>query len=582
MRVLPQKRFDSVAPFSLSSGKFKHQSSLLWCVLIFAVTFLAFSRMSAYQFSYWDDQGTIFENPRLNPPTWKTLGFYWTTGDELTTMGLYVPVTYTFWSGLARIARLQHPDAQGFTLNAGVFHTANILIHALTAVMVFRLLCRFFDDHIAALIGALFFALHPVQVETVGWVSGTKDLLCGLFSVGSLLMYVRSVQVSSGDVSPANARLARRWRYWLGAGLFVIAMLSKPTAVVVPLMAATIAVYILNRPTSITLKSLLPWFILMIPCMWWTKVIQPATWNSPLPLSARPAVAADAIAFYVYKLVWPLNLCVDYGHHPQAIVDNHLIYFTWVLPVALVALLCWKCNRNATAAALLWLFPLLPVLGFVGFEFQQISTTADHYLYLPMLGVAVFIAWTLTIIKSSSKTLFAVLILIAMAARTVLQEPAWQNTRTLFQHTLQVNPDSVIASDGLGFIAGREARRMTDPAQKQRARQLLDESIAWYQQSLTREPSSVPSLYNLALAYKAVGDLKQGREQLHRIVAIQPQLPPAMRVDPIDLARRLYDYPDIQGAIDWLDQVIQQNPRNTIALVLREKALQQLATSRPQ
>jgi protein O-mannosyl-transferase len=284
-------------------------------------------------------------------------------------------------------------------------------------------------------------------------------------------------------------------------------------------------------------------------------------------------VATDAMAFYLCKIVWPMHLCVDYGHGPQSIWDNRMIFWTWVLPAVIaIALWRWK-NRIANTAAAIFLLPLIPVLGFVGFEFQQISTTADHYLYLPMLGVAILATLLLTRITSRWKYPSTGAILIALCVRSIFAEPVWQNTRTLFLHTLEVNPDSVVSTDTLGFFAGREARRTGDPTESKKK---FDESISWYQQSLQKQPNSVPSIFNLALDYQAIGDNKTAMQLMHRIVEVQPLLQPGLRVDPMDLAQRLYDFPDLPEAMNYLDQILASDPTNRNAMVLRLKIIHRL------
>jgi hypothetical protein len=575
----------------------------LLAISIFAIVFLTFSRLCLCRFTWWDDQQTIHENPRLNPPTWQTIEYYWTTAGEQSTMGLYIPATYTVWAGLAAIARLDHPDADGVTLDAWVFHTANVVIHALTAVAVFLMLLRLFDDgtrtqtpalryseepddspsdpglrstsrpastDIVAALGALLFALHPVQVETVAWASGTKDLLCGFFVVLSLLMYVRSVQIASVD---PHHRWPRRWRYLLGFFFFILAVLSKPTAVVTPVMALIIAALLLRQTPRRAIVSLLPLFVLMIPSMIITKLVQPGTWQSPLPMWTRPLVAADAITFYLAKLLWPMHLCVDYGHGPQAIWNSGLIFWTWIIPAVIaVALWRWK-TPTALASAGLFVLPLIPVLGFSSFEFQQISTTADHYLYLPMLGIALLGTWALMRIQSRWKFSVAGLILVSLGARSVLAEPVWQDTRTLFLHTLAINPNSVASTDTLGFFAGREARRNPD---RLAARKQFEESIGWYQRSLQHAPDSVPSVYNLALDYQAIGDNPKAIALMHSIIEIQPHLPAGLRVSPMDLAKRLYDFPDLPDAVDVLDQILLHDPTNRLALQMRQAAIERM------
>src|SRR5262245_17535649 len=148
-------------------------------------------RMCSHEFIDWDDNMTITGNARMNPPTLATLKYYWTHGEY----GLYIPGTYTVWAGLSAIARTAEEDTRGIRLNPLVFHTANVLLHATAALAAFALLIRLCrgdtgangrtatqGSPLPAFIGAALFAVHPLQVESVGWISGMKDVLCGLFS----------------------------------------------------------------------------------------------------------------------------------------------------------------------------------------------------------------------------------------------------------------------------------------------------------------------------------------------------------------------------------------------------------------
>jgi hypothetical protein len=529
-------------------------------VAVLLITLLAFARLTTCSFTWWDDQETIHQNPKLNPPTLETLRYYWTTAGEKETMGLYVPVTYSVWAGLARIAHLQHPDGQGIMLNAAVFHSANVLIHAITAVVVFELLLSLFSNGAAAFFGALLFSLHPVQVETVAWISGTKDLLCGLFSAASLLMFVRSIQLQQAGAT----RLSFRSRYWFAVLLFVLAMLSKPTAVVVPMMALVIVVMVRKRPIAKTIFALSPWFVLMIPCLIWTQRVQPPP---PADLfyvqpALRAVVAVDALAFYFCKLLWPLRLCIDYGHTPSRIIQNHSIYFTWMIPLAVIILLLpgRRKNRIAIAAMLLFLLPLVPTLGLVPFEFQVISTTADHYLYLPMLGIAMLVCCLMLRFKNASW--LVAIVLIGLMVRDVFQEQTWQNSRTLFNHVLSINPASSAAMGGLGFLDGRDARRLVDAGQSTAAAPLFEQSISWYRRSLSLSPDPGPALLNLALNYQAIGRQDRWIDQTRQLQMLPP--------DPIALARRLVE----SGALAWLDELLRRDPNNLLAIQAKAKVLQ--------
>src|SRR6266850_1541204 len=166
--------------------------STVYLVVIVVITVVVFGRIAGDDFMYWDDSGTIHHNPRMNPPTVEKILWYWSHPE----MGLYIPVTYTVWGGIAAMARLDRADEFGIRLNPWLFHSASILVHVGSALMVFLILRRLVKSDGASLVGALVFALHPVQVEAVAWASGLKDLLCGFFALLSIWHYMRFVDLS--------------------------------------------------------------------------------------------------------------------------------------------------------------------------------------------------------------------------------------------------------------------------------------------------------------------------------------------------------------------------------------------------
>src|SRR5205807_10621767 len=119
-------------------------------------------------FTSWDDDQMVYANPRFNPPTFSNLAFHWTHP----AWNLYMPLTTTAWGVLARCARVSTPDLHGSTLNPAVFHLANLLLHIATACVLYSILRVLFESEWAAFAGALLFAIHPTQVETVAWIGG--------------------------------------------------------------------------------------------------------------------------------------------------------------------------------------------------------------------------------------------------------------------------------------------------------------------------------------------------------------------------------------------------------------------------
>src|SRR5687768_14840039 len=149
--------------------------------LLVAAVLAAFAPAMTAEFVTWDDRHNLFRNPRMNPPTLEGVWWYWTNPYK----DLYVPVTYTVWSALAMLAETPTPDELGGRLNAYIFHLFNILLHAGSALAAYALLRSVGESDERqpdwpAWAGAMLFALHPVQVESVAWVSGMKDVLAGM------------------------------------------------------------------------------------------------------------------------------------------------------------------------------------------------------------------------------------------------------------------------------------------------------------------------------------------------------------------------------------------------------------------
>src|SRR5829696_6553380 len=192
-------------------------------LVLVAATLLAFYPVVTFDFVSWDDYETVARNPRLAPPTPASLATFWTRPH----MNLYTPVTYTVWAVLANAAPQRPTPPVNSTLNPRLFHALNLALHAAAALVVFAVLLDVFETTPAALGGAMLFALHPVQVEPVAWVSGAKDLLCGLLSIVALWQYLQYVRMRRADAEPSAP--AERWRACGFATLaLVLALLSKP------------------------------------------------------------------------------------------------------------------------------------------------------------------------------------------------------------------------------------------------------------------------------------------------------------------------------------------------------------------
>jgi len=463
---------------------------------------LVFCQVLFFQFlPFWDDDTNIHRNPLYSPLSWESVGIFWKGPFQQ----LYIPVTYTTWAALVAFSRvIAGTGISVGPINPVLFHGANLTTHLLSAWMVFLILRMLFfakygktslsPDRIlyASLAGALFFALHPIQVESVSWVSGLRDLLGGGFSLTAIALFLG--WLDSPPKAPA------RWMKFAAATLFLLlAFGSKPGSVVTPGLALLCGGWLLmmQRRRLTPLFYLLPWFVLSFMTVVMTSKSQPAAElaRSLVPLWARPLVACDAIAFYLGKIFWPSNLCADYGRSPNSLMDSGLLFWTWVIPILLAAiLLCFRRLR-------IYLFPLailvlgvLPTLGLIPFNFQVVSTVSDHYLYLAMLGPA--LAFAMVICQSPVRLAqaIALVLLPAMVVLTLLQLPQWAKGEAFFPATLEHNPTSWKSRHNYACTLDAQGK--------------LPEALKEFEEAISLRPTNAEAHNDMALTL-----LKMGRRQ---------------------------------------------------------------------
>lgn len=600
----------------LPDGADPARRRLAWIrVIMVIVTLAAYARLCTADFSNWDDPSTTYNNPHLNPPSVEGIAWFW--GHSY--MDIYAPLTFTLWGVLLPLSKVPTPNEMGITVNSWIFHTTNVLLHIAAMLAAFELLRRLVRHNGAAALGALLFALHPVQVEAVGWVSGMKDLLYGLLSLAALWQYVEYVGCVSSPLPGTQAAPQRRTQqgkkpkagrqinahgspslhYTLALLALAAALFSKPTAVVTPLLALVIDRWLLHRPWKKSFISLWPWFVLAIIFAIIAKLVQPAAQVSIWPLWSRPIIAADALAFYLFKLVYPAHLAIDYGRNPVVLLHTTQWYWTWIAP-AVLALVIWifrKKRPGLVAAGLLFLICLLPVLGLTPFDFQYYSTVTDHYLYLAMIGPALAAAFILARYWRTAPVVAACVILAALGVRTFAQTAYWQNTPAIFEHALEINPHSGAARERLGGFynqrgiewsrdvdaCNRQIRDMLRTAApdelkqkemerdqyKQLAIQDWQQAVRQYSLALKENPKWPKLRVNLSGALANLRQWNAAMDQLREVMRMQSELPPILRGG---FERRWFDTgldayyrgDDTQAAADFR-RSLSENPENPVA-----------------
>jgi hypothetical protein len=575
----------------------------LWAALaLIVITAIAFGPVLGHPFiESWDDSPAILANPNYNPPTLGKLAHYWVPPPTDT---FYVPLTYTLWGLLAMASRSSAPP--GLPFNPAFFYAANLAAHAISSSLVFVILVRLVlpgsrtlitarrppllplpsgegrgegkpgktfpgqerrspsplaltlfrrereeERHarrfganpiLAAWLGAAFFALHPVQVEGVATASSLYTPVSGLFGFLAIWQYLLFSDCL--DDQPGQLQFARL-HYALSTLAFVLALLTKPTAVAVPLMIAVIELTLRKRKLLTLVSALVPWLALSLLIIWINEHGAPtATVFVPEP-QYRPLVPLDAIGFYVIKLFAPVRLASDYGRSPQWLVAHPLAWFTCLITIAIFAF-AWRTRARipwALAAFGVFVAGLLPSIGIVPFDFQHYSTVADRYLYLALLGPA--IAATFLILRF--RHIAAGLSIVALAVLTtlsIIQLSYWRDEWHLMAHTLDVNPQSASAVAGFRYLlTGRHDTRgfpaprhctldsptLVHTGDLLMSRHLWPVAAAAYRRAISRGIPTAPIYDRLGTALLRDLDPQSAREAFADAMRLDPNDPDAQR-----------------------------------------------------
>jgi tetratricopeptide (TPR) repeat protein len=314
-----------------------------------------------------------------------------------------------------------------------------------------------------------------------------------------------------------------RVHYALATLCLILALLAKPAAVVVPLLALILDRMVLQRPWRAVIRATAAWLVLIVPILIITRLVQPAADVPSAPLWARPLIAADALAFYVAKLVWPFDLTMAYDRPPRAVLQSGAVFWTWIVPAALGVLAYLSRRRCYIAAGLLVVAGVLPVLGLTKFTFQQFSTVADRFFYLSMLGVALGVACLIAHFRADRRIHVAAAVVIALlAVRSFVQAGTWSDAETLYRHAVAAAPTSAVAHGNLAAVL--IDRRAFADAAPHAAR------------AVEQQPDSPGLRRNYALALDHLGDYRALVEQLEALA----RLAPAPEISQwLDNARRL-------------------------------------------
>ncbi|HXU23402.1 MAG TPA: tetratricopeptide repeat protein [Tepidiformaceae bacterium] len=453
-------------------------------ILSVAILF-AFARLFSAGFVLFDDDFQIYANPFLNPPTLESIARFW----QHSYQQLYIPLAYTILGAIAKVAGVPgHVDSslgQAVSLDPTAFHAVSVLLHLGNAWLCFRLIRRLTGRTRAALLCSLVFALHPLQVESVAWLSELRGLTSSAFGLAALNAFVLWRQESE--------RARSRKLMAVSVLLVGCALLCKPSAAVLPLVALAIDRIALRTRWREALTGVGLWAALAIPFVLITRTIQPVPVGGHSLLWQRPFIAGDSLAFYVFKALWPVDLGIDYGRTPTSVMSHSWGYLAWMVPVTLLvaAYLNRRRRPNTWLGAVFFLTFLLPTLGLVPFAYQAYSTVADRYMYLALIGVGLIVSEAFDYVRPQRVAMLgAATLFITLAVLSFNQSGHWLTNSAFLRHTIEVNPSAGFAYNNLGDTA--------------LAKGDLNEALTDYKACIERDSARTRAYINLAEVYTAL------------------------------------------------------------------------------
>jgi protein O-mannosyl-transferase len=574
------------------------QRDWLWVFVLIGLVCVAYVRVFNAGF-IWDDESHLTQNPCIVGPL--GLKEVWTSG-----RAIYYPlVLTTFWT--------LHKFVD---LSPWPYHLLNVLLHAGSAVLLWQVLRQL--NVPGAWLGAALWALHPVMVQSVAWVTELKNTQSGFFYLLSVFCFLKSEAAIQGRaLSDSSLRQTGEHRFLLfglSLSFFILATLSKPSVVMLPVVLFLCIWWRAGRPHWHDVLALAPFVLISALASVWTIFEQKfhagatgAEWEQTWP--DRLIIAGQAIWFYLAKLIWPHPLIFIY---PRWEIDSSQLTAYLPLLATLTGLLVLWLNRAKWSRAVFfavayYVVSLFPVLGFFNVYFFRYSFVSDHFQYLASMGPLALVGAGVTILvgrfcetplkaafdtdalqlsaeaaqppgalkKATLLGICGVLVL-SLVFMTWRQTAVYQNLVTLYTATLTRNPGCWMAHYNLGIALNKqgdpdgaivhyrqalELRPSYAEAHYNLGRLLLqegqlDEAISHYEKALEISPGDADAHNNLGAALLASGRVDEAIAHYREALVIQPDRADAS----CNLASALLSKNDLDGAIAYYSACLATSP----------------------
>lgn len=517
----------------------RHARAFAGALALAGLVALVYGQVGGFGFVAYDDGLYVTENPMVQRGlTWDGLVWAFTT------------LHATNWHPLTWLSLMG--DVSLFGVDPGWMHRVNVLWHLANALLLWRVLERYTGARWRSWLVATHFAVLPVHVESVAWISERKDVLSTFFWLLTLAAWLGWLRRRSA------------WRYALALAAFALGLLAKPMLVTLPIVLLLLDVWPLGRlgpgpdraaRVRRAVLEKLPLLALSLASGVTTIVAQHAggatATREALPLAARAGNAALSAALYLWKTAWPAKLAVFYPNPavgPAGLPPGPVVAAVLLL-AAISVVAAWQRHRRPwLLVGWLWfLITLLPVIGLLQVGLQGM---ADRYTYVPVIGVSLALAWLLPGRWGATRAgrlalgVAAAALLLGLAGAARAQAAVWRDSFTLFSHATRVTEGNWLAWKNLGTIHhGRGDTVRALEAFREAARARPDDPDVWFdlgtehaaldqhaqaaecfRRAVLLEPSDREAWFRLAVARALLGERDAAAEAVRRLGALDAVL----------------------------------------------------------
>ncbi|MGD0746000.1 MAG: tetratricopeptide repeat protein, partial [Verrucomicrobiota bacterium] len=541
------------------------------CLLLAAITFAVFGQTVYHEFVNFDDNLYVYENAQV--------------ARGLTLKGIAQAFTHSgddYWNPLTTTSHML--DCQLYGLNPGGHHLTNVLFDTAAVILLFLALRRMTGSLWRSAFVAAVFAIHPLRVESVAWVSERKDVLSGVFFMLTIGAYVRYAR---RPWSPA--------RYGLVLLLFALGLMSKPMLVTLPLVLLLLDYWPLKR-LSQPGGRFVPWRLIVekVPLLALSGAAGVATLSAqttslqsfePISLPLRIGNALISYVTYLGQMFWPSDLAAFYPLMAGGVGVLKVVLSLAVLAGISTSVFVLRRHRPYLLTGWLWyLIMLVPVIGNVQMGGQA---RADHHTYLPQIGLYLMLTWAAAELCAGWRHRRMVLggcatiILMALVFCGRAQTAYWRNSESLWTHALACTSDNSLAHNNLGLALFQKGAVHEAIAHFQKALEIapnyalahnnlgialvqmgsMDEAITHYLKALQIDPDSASAHNNLGTALVQKGSVDEAIAHFQKVLQITPDFAEAH----INLGSALLQKGEVDEAIVQYQEAVQIKPDSSLA-----------------